>query len=392
MTALAPARPALEEELQACRVLVVEDTEASRRLIGAFLAAAGVRAVEFACDGVEGMEKVQSFDPDLVILDIMMPRMDGFEMCKALRADPRHRRLPVLVQTALGSPEERTSVFRAGATDLVTKPIHGPELIARVRVHLENRLLVRNLERYRERLKTELELAREMQAGLMPGEAVMADIAGRHDLLLQAHFETSSELGGDYWGVRDLGGDRLAVFIVDFAGHGVTAALNTFRLHTIMRQMPPDSDSPAEYLGRLNEILADLVPIDQFATVFFGIVDSRTDRLTYTAAAAPGPVIGNAEVAEMHEAKGVPAGITRSAEYHDRTVAFPPGSFLMLYSDALTETPNGEGLCLDDDDVRRLAGEAARGEAPLEHILSAFRDGRPVPGDDLTVVWLARRS
>lgn len=381
----------LEEELRDCRVLVVEDTEASRRLIGAFLAAAGIRQVVFACDGVEGLEKAEEFEPDLVILDIMMPRMDGFEVCRQLRANPKYRRLPILVQTALGSPEERTSVFRAGATDLVTKPIHGPELIARVRVHLENRLLVRSHEQYRDRVESELQLARDMQEALLPAEAMVADICGRHDLLLESHFKTSSELGGDYWGVRDIGQGRVAIFIVDFAGHGVTAAMNTFRLHTLMRQITPDSAPPAEYLGALNDRMVELLAADQYCTFLFGVLDTTTDEFTYAAAAAPNPIKGTATEATLLDSSGLPVGIARGIPYDTRVIPFPRGSFLLLYSDALTETPDVDGVELDDAAVTALAVEAAAMASPMGHIVERFRTGRPVVGDDLTLVWLARR-
>lgn len=380
----------LDDVLRNCRVLVVEDTEASRRLIGAFLAAAGIRNVAFAVDGVDGLEKAESFDPDLVILDIMMPRMDGFEVCRRLRANPQFRRLPILVQTALGAPEERTSVFRAGATDLVTKPIHGPELIARVRVHLENRMLVNNLEAYRERVQSELDLAREMQAQLMPNATTIADLSQQHGLLLQAHFETSSELGGDYWGVRGLDEHHVAIFIVDFAGHGVTAALNTFRLHTLIRQIPPEGHEPADYLGLINDRMVDLLAADQYCTVLYGILDTTTDLFTYAAAAAPAPVKGSADGAVCLDSSGLPLGIARGIPYDQRVVPFPRGSFLLLYSDALTETENTAGKVLEDADVIALSVAASGTADPLAHILSEFRQDRPVVGDDLTIVWLSR--
>lgn len=383
----------LDVGLRGCRVLVVEDNEPSRRLIGAFLAAAGIHDVAFADDGVDGLEKADAFGPDLVILDIMMPRMDGFEVCRRLRANPRHRRLPILVQTALGSPEERTAVFRAGATDLVTKPIHGPELVARVRVHLENRLLVRSLEDYRERVEHELEMARAMQAALMPDAERIGALAERHRLVLQAHFETSSELGGDYWGVEDIGGGKLAVFIVDFAGHGVTAAMNTFRLHTLMRQIAPDSAPPADYVAALNDRLVDLLAVDQYCTLLFGVIDMAADTFTYAAAAAPSPILGRANRAETLDSSGLPVGIARNIGYEARVAPFPPGSFLLLYSDALTETADSAGRCLEESDVAQLAVQAAaKGEGALQHVLDSFRSDRPTVGDDLTVVWLARSS
>lgn len=377
------------EEIRKCRVLVVEDSDRVRQLIGAYLTAAGLTNIAYAVDGEDGLAKVESFDPDLVILDIMMPKMDGFELCRRLRADEKHRRLPILVQTALESPDERTSVFRVGATDLVTKPIHGPELISRVMVQLENRVLIRSLEAYRERLHGELELAREMQQGLLPTRAQIEGLA-HYGITLDSHFEPSSELGGDFWGVRDLGDGRVGICVVDFTGHGVRAALNTFRMHTLMRQMPPDPENLAGHVAALNDRLCELLPLGQFATFLYAIVDIRLGTLTYASAGAPNPVVGTPAGLQVLDGTGMPLGISHLGSYQAHTIAFPPGSFLFLYSDALIETPDADGKGLEDDQVAALAVEASLREHPIEHLLSRFREGREVPSDDLTAVMLRR--
>lgn len=378
--------------LRDCRVLVVDDAEAIRRLIGAVLAAAGISSVTYAADGVEALERVGETVPDLVILDIMMPRMDGFEVCRRLRADPRCRRLPILVETALGSPEERTDIFRAGATDVVSKPIHGPELIARVMVHLENRLLVASLENYQDRLKAELGLARSMQEAILPAPAALADVGRRCGLTISGHFEPSSEIGGDHWGLEDLGDGRVAVYTVDFTGHGVTAALNAFRLHSLMHRARPKDDSPAAYLSALNERLAQLLPTGQFATLLYGIVDPAQHLFTYASAAAPNPVVWDGHRALPLDGSGLPAGITPTARYENRVAAFPPGAALLLYSDALLETPDRAGNCLSLEDVAGIMAEAHRHPQPMDGLLAAFRQSRDQPQDDLTVVWLSRST
>lgn len=376
-------------DLSECRVLIVDDSPSFRKIIGAFLRTAGITHVEYACDGIEGLAKVDLFQPDLVILDIMMPKMDGFDVCLRLRADPRYRHLPILVQTALDSPSERTNVFQAGATDLITKPIHGPELIARIRVQLENRLLINSLEDYRRRMKSELELARHMQEALLPDFSGHAknEIPG---LTVASHFRPSAELGGDMWSLRNLGNGKVGVATVDFSGHGVSAALNTFRLHTLMHQMPPEEQSPSDYLSALNAQLVDLLPTHQFATMFFGIIDLPAGRLTYSGAGAPSPVVGNPQV-QVLEAAGLPLGITRAATYQDRQVDFPPGSFLFLYSDALIETEDNRGNVLEAEDLTAMVSAGLRdGGDPLPGLLRQFGEGRQPPSDDLTLVWLRR--
>jgi sigma-B regulation protein RsbU (phosphoserine phosphatase) len=145
-----------------CLILVVDDTEFNRTLITAMLHQAGFRRIEHAVDGIDALKKIGDELPDLVILDIVMPGLDGFEVCRHLRADPRFSDLPVLVQTALSNTEDRNKAFQLGTTDLITKPIDRNELLARVRIHLENRVLIQDLQLYRARLESELGMAREM--------------------------------------------------------------------------------------------------------------------------------------------------------------------------------------------------------------------------------------
>ena len=248
-----------------CRVLVVEDNALNRRLIAAHLMAAGITNLAFATDGVEGLEKLPEFGPDLVILDIMMPRMDGFQFLEHMRADADFADVPVLVETALEQSEKRNAAFTAGANDLITKPINAVEMIARVRIHLENRLLVENLKDFRARVETELLTARAMQEAMLPTPDLMGDMEERYGLCLDAHFETSSELGGDIWGLHPVDERRVGIFTVDFSGHGVNAALNTFRLHALMGQIGHGGDDPAEYLSAINRQLVHLLPRGQFA-------------------------------------------------------------------------------------------------------------------------------
>ncbi len=376
-----------------CRILVVEDNARNRTLIERFLQAAGFHDIRFATDGEEGLQRVGDDSPDLVILDIVMPNMDGYAFLARLREDEGLQGLPVLVVTGLESADERNNVFRAGATDLINKPVNGVEMIARVNIHLENRLLIRRLEAYRARLEEELRLAREMQEGLLPSAKRLREVEHTYPLTLENHFETSSELGGDFWGIKTLDDQRLGVFITDFSGHGVTAALNTFRLHTLMEQVDQGLDDPASYLTTLNALLVHLIPRGQFATMFYGIIDTAANRLTYAAAAAPSPMVGTTpDSLEMLDAGGLPLGISKSATYKNREVDFPAGALLFLYSDALSETPDPEGEMLDEDGVMEmLKGALDHGHAPLATLIERFRHrvNDAIP-DDLTALLVSR--
>lgn len=379
-------------DLSGCRVLIIDDAAAIRQLIGAYLQSAGISCIEFAENGTEGLAKLSSFEPDLVILDIVMPGLDGFEICRRLRADPRTRGLPVLVETALESAADRSAVFAAGATDLISKPIHGPELIARVKIQLENRLLIRSLQDHVKLMMWELELARYMQENLLPRQEVLAALEAATGLAITSHFQPSAELGGDLWAVHPLSEGRTAVSIIDFAGHGLAAALNTFRLHTLMNQMTPDPADPAAYLAALNGKLVDLLPSGQFATMFLAVIDSRRGQMTYAAAGTPSPVIGNPGIGLL-DGSGLPLGISREAHYQNCRVPFPAGSVLFLYSDALTESADRSGRCLEAEDLADMVDRCRQdtgGSPPLNRLIARFLAGRGPVTDDLTLVWASQ--
>ena len=114
------------------RILVVDDTPANVKLLADLAAAKGYRVLT-ASSGAEALKIISQSPPDLVLLDVVMPGMSGYDVCRAIRRDPATAMLPVVLVTALDPHEERVKGLEAGADDFLTKPVHAPELVARVR-------------------------------------------------------------------------------------------------------------------------------------------------------------------------------------------------------------------------------------------------------------------
>src|SRR2546422_8001172 len=114
------------------KILVVDDTAVNVKLLADLLGVKGY-AVVTAASGKDALEKVEAEKPDLVLLDVMMPGMTGYEVCRKLRQNPATAMLPVVMVTALDPAQERVKGIEAGADDFLTKPIHQAELLARVR-------------------------------------------------------------------------------------------------------------------------------------------------------------------------------------------------------------------------------------------------------------------
>lgn len=399
-------RPAVAD----CHILVVDDTDFNRTLIGALLNEAGFHDVAYAKDGFDALEQIAARTPDLVILDIMMPGMDGFEVCRRLRADHAYADLPVLVQTALSSSDDRNKAFAAGTTDLISKPLDRTELLARVRIHLENRVLIRDLQSYRARVEGELAMARSMYDHLLPSAALRASLKGSAGVDLRSHTVLSSDMGGAIWGVLPLDGGRFGVFLLDMAGRGVSAALNAFRMHTLIHELAPAlGDRPDAFLAELNDRAVRLLELGEHATVLYGVVDSAGECFTYAAAAATHPLVirpdddlpddGLPEGAALlfGDANGLPVGITAGNRYDACTLPFPPGARLALYSnavlDALGDGGDGGDEAAFDRKVAAVVGAAGDGDAgegdaftALTAALAAVLGG--TPSDDHTLVWI----
>jgi len=390
----ADGRQAGEFDLAEARVLVVDDSRTGRSILERFMRWAGVGQVELAGDGAEGLAKLEHFGPDLLLLDVAMPVLDGREMCRRLRADPRFADLPVIFQTALVSDHDRVACFEAGGSDIILKPLNYGETISRVRLHLEKQHMLRELKSFRRRIEQDLVAARSMQLSLIPQPAEMEKVAARTGLSIEAFFEPSSELGGDFWSLMDLPGGRAGVLVADFSGHGIPAAINTFRMHTVLEQLRHEDLAPADWLAFMGARLKDLLPPGQFATAFFGVVDVAAGTLTYAGAGHPPPVLVTPAGPVLLDASGVFLGVLGDPTYEQRTVSLPTGWGLLAYSDALVESPDRHGGMPGEDGVARFAAAAAaaRPGERLPHVLEAFfAAGRRPLDDDLTAVWIEPR-
>ena len=147
-------------------ILIVDDNPANLEVLSETLAGAGFQ-VAVAIDGVSAIEQIQYYQPELILLDIMMPGIDGFETYQRLRAKPSTRDIPVIFTTALSDTENKVKGFSLGAVDYITKPFQQQEVLARVRVHLQLRNLARTLEGQNKRLKREIVQRETAEASLL---------------------------------------------------------------------------------------------------------------------------------------------------------------------------------------------------------------------------------
>lgn len=378
-----------EAGIASARILIVDDLESSRRLIGTVLESAGFTNLDFAADGEAALARM-ACKPDMVVLDIVMPGPDGFEVCERIRSEFSPD-VPVLMQTGMQEDDYRLRAFRAGASDIVSKPIDAGELVSRVRLHLERRRLMSSLQVYRQRMEEDLRVAQAMQHSLLMSAEQVDAIAGPRGARLSTFYQASNTLGGDLWQVFAVDETRFGIFMVDLSGHGVSAAINAFRVHMLVTGMTALADRPGVWMQALNRALVDMLPVEQFATGFYGLVDRAAGTLTYASAATPPPLHFRADGSwSALDGSGVLLGCNAAADYPVRTCPLGAGDRVFLYSDALYENFRDPEASLETPDLAAHVQAALQSRDDFQAALLSrvFGPDQAHPHDDLTWVML----
>lgn len=382
-----PVRTIEDDDITSARILVVDDLESSRRLIGAVLEQAGFRHLDFAEDGPTALERM-AHKPDMVVLDIVMPGLDGFQVCQRIRAE-LSREIPILMQTGMQEDDYRVRAFDAGASDIVSKPIDAGELVSRVRLHLERRRMMSSLQVYRRRMEEDLRVAQAMQQSLLKPAGEIEAIVKPRRAGLSTFYRASNTLGGDLWQVFPVDETRFGLFMVDLSGHGVSAAINAFRVHMLAAGMSDLADQPGAWMEALNRALVDMLPVEQFATGFYGLVDVPGGVMQYAAAASPSPLHYRADGSwTALDASGLLLGCDARAVYPVRQCPLDAGDRVFVYSDALYENFRNPTAALDTPQLADVVGTALTAGADFQSALlqRLFGSADAHVDDDLT--WL----
>ncbi len=328
-----PARVVPSEARES--ILIVDDTPANLRLLSQMLAPHGyhVRPVP---DGPLALAAVQAEPPDLILLDIRMPEMDGYQVCEHLKADAQTRDIPIIFISALDATQDKVRAFHSGCVDYVTKPFQTAEVLARVETHLALRELQRQLQAANERMAHELSLAAEVQAGFLPSE-----VPQMPGWLLSATLIPASEASGDFYDFIALPDGRWGIVVMDVTDKGAGAALymalSCTLIRTFAQQYPAE---PELVLSAVNRRLLKDCSANQFVTVFYGILDPITGTLVYcNAGHCPALHFRAEDDKDVHELvrTGIPLGIFEDRTWGRETVRLDPGDVLVLYTDGISE-------------------------------------------------------
>ena len=365
-------------------ILVVDDNEDNRDLLCRRVQRLG-HQVTTAENGQRALDLISQTPFDLVLLDIMMPVMDGFEVLSRIKEDSTLRDLPVIVISAGTEMDQVVRCIALGAEDYLSKPFNASLLRARIGSSLEKKFLrdadlrtKQALEEANRKLSTELLEAAEYVRSLLP-------LPLNGDLMTDWQFLPCTYLGGDSFGYRWLDEDRFATYLLDVCGHGVGAALLSITVMDILETLSlKDADflDPASVLSALNRTYPMEKHNEKFLTAWYGVYDRRDSTLTYASAGHPPAVLINSQSQRvLLKTPGPAIGLISSAAYSAATVPVGRPSKLMLFSDGVYENmkPDGSVMSLHEF-LRHL--ENVPWDSSSESLLNLIREVCPFPFED----------
>jgi sigma-B regulation protein RsbU (phosphoserine phosphatase) len=379
-------------------ILIVDDTPANLRLLSQLLAEQGyhVRPVP---DGPLALAAVRAEAPDLILLDIRMPEMDGYHVCENLKSDAQTRDIPIIFISALDATQDKVRAFHTGGVDYVTKPFQAAEVLARVETHLALRKLRKQLLDANKRMAQELALAGEVQASFLPRE-----VPALPGWQLAATLQPAREASGDFYDFISLPGARWGIVMADVSDKGAGAALYMALCCTLIRTYAPQYPAQPELvLGAVNRRILTETSANEFVTVFYGILDLPTGRLVYGSAGHWPPfhfrAANNGDPQEL-TATGIPLGVLEDRAWRREAVQVDRGDLLVLYTDGITEQHSeqavlfGEGRLLESvrASLRTAGPRAPRAQEIQDTILADvhhFAANAP-RSDDIALVVLLR--
>ncbi len=368
-------------------ILIVDDNPTNVDILQARLAANNYEIIT-AADGVEGLAMTRDAQPDLILLDIMMPKMDGIEVCRHIRADACLPFIPIIMVTAKADSKDVVAGLEAGGDEYLTKPVDHAALVARVKSMLRIKELHDTVLEQSAQLKAQLETAAKIQSLFWPKIPELK--AGGH---IWAESVPATYVGGDLYDVIPLPDDSLLAYVADVSDKGVPAALIMAALSTNIRSEALLQSEVDKLLETVNNKLHSLTSEEGFfATIVLGRYWPASGKMQLALGGHLQPLwIVQSGIGNLPQLKGMSMGVTPDVHYEKKEILLSPGEAVLFFSDGVIEAENEDKELFGNE---RLIDYIKNAKGPpwgkgLLDLISQWR-GNAKANDDLTLLEIWR--
>jgi sigma-B regulation protein RsbU (phosphoserine phosphatase) len=316
-------------------VLLVDDEPANIQIVNSILR--DTYKTRIATNGAKALELAnQSPAPDLILLDVMMPEMDGYEVCSRLKLADHTRDIPVIFLTGQTDSQDETKGFEVGAVDYIHKPFSPAVVQARVRTHLVLRGMREELASQLQTIQRELDTARQIQLSILPRE-----IPAIPGLDIAARYIPMTSVAGDFYDFIVIDEKRIGILVADVSGHGMPAALISSMLKIALGSQTGCASDPALVLTGLNNALFGKFK-GHFVTAAYVFIDMEKQTLRYAGAGHPPIILRDRAAAATRDfmENGLFLGYFPEVKYTSVELPFKPGDWGVLYTDGIPEMTN----------------------------------------------------
>jgi sigma-B regulation protein RsbU (phosphoserine phosphatase) len=369
-------------------VLLVDDAPANIKIVKSILK--DLYEIRATTSGRKALELAKENPaPDLILMDVLMPEMDGYEVCTQLKLGLETRDIPVIFLTGQTHVDEETRGFEVGAVDYIHKPFSPAVVKARVQTHLALRAIRELFAQQLLAIQKELETARQIQLSILPSE--IPKIQG---LDIAARYVPMTSVAGDFYDFIVVDEKHIGILVADVSGHGMPAALIASMLKIALSTQEAHAADPAQVLLGLNQALCGKFQ-HHYVTAAYLFVDMEKRTLTYAGAGHPPLLLwGGASkgVRDVLE-NGLFLGRFPFATYSSVELPLRGGDRVLLYTDGVSETTNSAEVQFGSDCFKQFL-EAERSTSAdqfadrLLEELSRWSDRSPAEDldDDITMV------
>ncbi len=316
-------------------VLIIDDSQLEGFMLANVLRKEGF-VVSTALSGQEGLRLALSEQPDIILLDVIMPGLNGFETCDLLKRDGRTNPIPVIFLSGADDRDFRVRGLTGGAVDYITKPFETQETLARPRIHLRIRAA---FEALIEKERAELSTLRQAQNTIL---VQPQDVPGSH---FAVHYRPRMQASGDFYDVLNLSDMIYGYFLADVGGHDLGAAFITPALKALLPQNFTTLHTPDYVMTLLNSVIMPFLPEGTFLSACCARLNLKTRQMTYVIAGNP-PILLLCpnEEPRLLQAEGDLLGAFESPYFELREIALKPGARLLFFTDGLIEEYLGQAI------------------------------------------------